>query len=71
MDRMPVQEGCSIEVSQKRTFLIQGRMGQWHSSRLKVFQKLFAVGGFPTNGMVTWYPGSPCEIVLSSPRYAQ
>jgi hypothetical protein len=45
-------------MSQKRTFLRQGRMGQWHSSRLKVFQKLFAVGGFPTNGMVTWYPGS-------------
>jgi hypothetical protein len=46
-----------LYISQKPSFLRQGHMGQWHSSRLKVFQKLFA-GGFPTNGMVTWYPGS-------------
>jgi hypothetical protein len=28
----------------------QSCMGQWHGSRFKVFQKLFAVGGFPAEG---------------------
>jgi hypothetical protein len=59
-DPLPEKTTCRCgqkALPQKGTFLRQGRMGQWHSSRLKVFQKLFA-GGFPTDGMVTWYPGS-------------